>query len=738
MKFFQAINNFASGEWSKKMFARTDTQQYQAACETLKNAIVQIQGGAFMRPGTAYLKMQNPALQTALNAASEVRLIPFVVFGINYILVIPDGAVGNWFLVNDNGVEEPIVNVSGPTLDAHLLNADQVRTIQYVQTGNTLILTVRDADIPPIVLAPATSGLSTVINMYSWCVKNNGSGYLAYSESVGIKRWEAVPYGPFQSNKTKGSVVITGAASTVGSAVGVAFPIDVFFPLIVTFRYPQYLRVTAAAKTMVIELTHKTTTNPRVCEGVVVYNPDAVAVGTFGTASGTAWELGDWGVLNFPGTVTTFEQRLYFGYDGENPETVWGSTIGNIARFMRVPYLQDADFSTYASDNSYPFSFTLASKKAGQIVAMSSAKSLTIHTDAGEQVAYTANGSALGALNISIDSSTSFGSEKVQPYRINNFLTFVQKTGRKLRDLVFSFEQDQYKSTDLSFVADHLTYGADRIDNIVELCKVEDPSSVLFARTAEGRLRAVALDRDYQVNAWSTVEIGGALSVKAFCVLPSATAGDNIYREYAYFLVEREVDGNSVKYIERLSAMYESTDTGTLLPPIYMDSTAFSTLGGLGSTIIDNLDHLEGETVFVIADGQYLGEFVVDGGEVDCGREYTIGYAGIPYELVITPLPIEAGTQLGSSIGITKRIDEVTIRFWNTYGCEYGVVDGEMIEIDFKDPEAAMNAPVQLFTGDKRVEFPSGYDRRPQVTIRQRKPWPCNVLAVVSRGVTYD
>lgn len=735
MKFYHITNNFTAGEWSPKMLARTDVQQYLSAAKSLLNSFVLIQGGAYRRPGSIHVDLSDyPAAEATLNSALAFKLIPYYVGDFRFLIVAVDGTIDDWFVIDPNGIVTSLDNRSHPGLVTATIFADEIEELQYIQTGDTLIITIGGGRLAPLVIL---SPNSNDLYLFSWCVATNGLGYLSYAEYVKQLKWEAVPYSKFENNRTRGDLVVAGGM-TVGSAVTVTFPNDQF-GFAHTLDFPVYVRITAAAKTAVLELT--VATSATVGTGTVMYNPDSVAAGTFGTTAGTFWESSLW-VEDFPKCVTAFEQRLYFAAIDEQPETVWGSTIGNIVRFMRVPYVQDAGFASYTSDNSYPFEFTLASKYTSRIVALSAAKSLVINTDLSEAVAYTSNGNALGALNIALDMSTSYGSKRVQPIRVNNFLTFVQKNGRKVRDLAFSFEQDQYKSSDLTFVSDHLTLGDTAADAIKELTKIEDPSSILFARTADGKLLSCTLDRDYQINAWTPLVMGGTDSkVLAITTFASTNSFSTKTNDDVYMVVERTIDGDTVRHIEYLAPIYELVDTapGTYdYLPIYVDAVGFSSLGGLGSTIVDGLDHLEGETVDCIADGRFMGSFVVSGGTIDIGYTYTTGYAGLPYTSIIQPTSVEAGMQLGSSVGVLKRVDELTVRVWNSYGFEYGISLDDMREVDFRDQQAPMNAAVQLVTADFKVNMPPSYAGKAEIIIRQRKPWPCNILAVVARGITYE
>jgi len=750
MKFFSAQNNFTSGEWSPKMTARTDVDQYKNACERLFNANVQIQGGAFRRPGTKYINVG--IHQTSLNASASVKIIPYKVSHGYYALVCLEATFTEWFVINMTTQATYAISLA-----EGMMNPGDIMypsTIQYTQIGDYLFI-VGSGHWPMVFFKESGSGPG---KMYSWLSRRpNFDDIDGMDLHLGYRGWEMVPYGLFNDNSTEGSIVLSTTTATVGTAVTVTFPKDKFYSGTNTFRFPKYVRVNSGGKTAIISLFQSTT--ERIASGEYVYNPNSLTNPntTVGDATGEAWELSVWDeqLGGFPSCVGAFEQRLYFSGCFSAPLTLWGSQSGNLFYFMRVPYLHASDFTTFSSDNSRAWEVTIASSGSSAIKSLSAAKSLIANMSEGEGVLYAASGGGLGPLNVGIDISTSFGSADVQALRVNNYLTFVQKDGRKLRDLVFSYEQEQYKSNDLTFIADHLTFFNNHIDEIEEICKVEDPSSILYCRTSSGRILCLTLDREYQVNAWSEMMVSGSQTeaivkygnhakVKAIGANRKVGSSGSFIpsSDVLVLAVARTVGGDEVTYIEFLENIYEASS----LKPwedglfcLYMDSSAYVLVdGGLGGTSATGFDHLEGETLQVFADGLFIGEKTVTGGAIALGGTYVNVWAGLKYNTIIRPLAIETGTQLGSSLGITKRIDEVTIKFWNSYGCKYGVPGKPAIEIDFRTSGAIPNEAVDLYTGDKRVQFDATYERASKVEITQDKPFPCNVLAIVSRGTTYD
>jgi hypothetical protein len=99
---------------------------------------------------------------------------------------------------------------------------------------------------------------------------------------------------------------------------------------------------------------------------------------------------------------------------------------------------------------------------------------------------------------------------------------------------------------------------------------------------------------------------------------------------------------------------------------------------------------------------------------------------------------IESGSVDGTSQGKPKRIHGLTIRFYETVGAEVGNDDQEIDRIYFRDSSMPMDEAVPLFTGDKDIEFPGGYDDDDRIYVQQNQPLPLTVLALFPRMNTFD
>jgi len=162
------------------------------------------------------------------------------------------------------------------------------------------------------------------------------------------------------------------------------------------------------------------------------------------------------------------------------------------------------------------------------------------------------------------------------------------------------------------------------------------------------------------------------------------------------------------------------------------------TYSGSATTTISGTNHLEGEEVAILADGATHANKTVTDGKITLDRSASKVHLGYNYTSLIETLRLEAGGNDGTSQGNIKRIHSVTARFLNTVGAEVGPDTANLDRIPFRNSSMAMNTAVPMFTGDKEISFPSGYDNDARVVIRQNQPLPMTVLAIIRRSNTFD
>lgn len=752
MKFNFPINNFAAGEWSPKMLGRTDTDQYAKACTELENFIPQMTGGAAFRGGTKHhplLGVTSTYLDAFLNPSSVPTFNPLICKLISYvpydttkskILIL---APTKWFIWPANNSISQEVTYGTNAATAIASGNWGPKNTRYTVLGDLLILTNTAGNFRPLVFWYNSTTLEWRVDMW-------GLDYAPISLFHRMFPWgpiNAQGSGPsLTPSATTGSITITCSASKFTTAdVG------------------TYIRFCSGTSVEGVARVTGYTSSSVVSAFVIRTLPAAGAYGTAGAPT-TFWQESQWSDrYGWPRHVVAHEGRLIFGGSPTYPDTIWGSRISNYFNFEEVPS-PNTDGSTgfassaFTADNSRSFTLTPNSPEASAIVGLSSGSTLIVHTQKAEIVAYGSNG-ALGPVNAVFESTTSYGAAEVQPVRVNNFSTFVQATGRNIRDIVYNSDEEQFKSTDLAFVADHFYPDKRSITgyaSVLELAKVEGNSSVLYTLTNLGDVNGVTLDRDYRVNAWFRTRFGGNneedslgdTNAKVLAITDHFLSSTT--RPALYMLVFRVINGVARVTMESIQPPWDLGNPANFASPvaidhIYLDSAVPGnklTATTWDTAIVSGIykSPLRNAVVSVVADGNYIGDFQVDDtddGIITLPREYDSIYAGFKYRGRIVPTPLEQGGQIGVPVGRIKRANEICIRFYNSLATKYGR-DGEMYEIPFREPGTPINQAAEYFTGDKVVTFPQGYDRKYQIEIEQDKPYPCHIVSVAVQGTTYD
>ena len=216
--------------------------------------------------------------------------------------------------------------------------------------------------------------------------------------------------------------------------------------------------------------------------------------------------------------------------------------------------------------------------------------------------------------------------------------------------------------------------------------------------------------------------------VESVAVLPGDLDEDEVY-----VVVQRTINGATKRYIERLSDIDFGTSASDAF---YVDSGL--TYSGSAATTISGLTHLEGENVTILADGAAHPNKTVSSGAVTLDRSATKAHIGLGYTSLLKTMRIEGGSAQGVSQGAIKRIHDIVVRLFRTVGAKVGSSATNNDLIPFRSSADEMGQALDLFTGDKTIEFPNGYDTDAQVFVKQDQPLPMSVLGIYARLEVFD
>jgi hypothetical protein len=438
----------------------------------------------------------------------------------------------------------------------------------------------------------------------------------------------------------------------------------------------------------------------------------------------TRWTFGSWGsVPGYPSHVTFFRNRLVFSRATDR--TIWFSVAGDYENF------QDRDDAGIVTADM-AVTVTVESDESSKIQYIVPGEVLVIGTADGEHVCKEMTDSEpFGPSNVTINRSSKYGSRDVQPVSVGESVLFVQRSGRKLREIVYDSIKGGYQSLDMSIMAPHMV---PKGKYIIQMAYQKEPHSIVWVVLSDGALRGFTFNREQYAEppfgGWHRHTIGGSGIVESVVCVPSPTND----RDDLWMIVRRTVNGNSVRYIEYMKAEYESGDDQE--DSFYVDCGL--TYDSTPATTISGLRHLEGKTVDVLADGATHPQRTVASGAITLQIAASVVQVGLPCPFKLATLRLEAGAQDGTAQGKTKRINRMVVRLLDTLGGSMGPSETTVDEILFRDGSDPMDSAPDIFTGDKEMPWPGGYEKEGYVWYVNDSPLPATIVAIMPQATTQD
>ncbi len=453
-----------------------------------------------------------------------------------------------------------------------------------------------------------------------------------------------------------------------------------------------------------------------------VVNMEVISDISNGSAT-TDFALGSFSsTTGHPSCVTFFEQRLVFAATLSQPQTLFFSKSGDYEN------MDDNYHGVVADDDS--IIYTIASNQVNAIRFMTATRTLIIGT-AGGEFAVSGGGTdiAITPTNILIKKQSNNGAANVDALAVGNATLFLQRARRKLRELAYNFDVDGYVAPDLTILAEHISEGGFK-----QLSYQQEPNQIIWCARNDGQLVGLTYQREQQVVAWHRHIFGGVFgSGNSVCdSVATIPTDDSEYQTWV--IIKRTINGATKRYVEYIH-QYDFDET---------DDTSFNFLDsqlsydGSAVTNISGLAHLEGQTVSVLADGATHPDKVVSSGAIVLERAASKVKVGLSYTSLLQTMRIDAGAQNGTSQSKTKRIYEITARLYESIGVEIGPDLANMERIPFRSSANAMNSGINVFTGDKEIEFRGNYETDGFIFVRQTQPLPLTILSLYPKLQTND
>lgn len=248
------------------------------------------------------------------------------------------------------------------------------------------------------------------------------------------------------------------------------------------------------------------------------------------------WAEGAWSdQRGWPSAVAFHEGRLWWA----GLSKVWGSITDALDSF-------DPDYEGDAG----PISRSLGAGPVDHINWLLSSSRLLIGADINE---YAARSSSLDEpltptqFNVKVTSDQ--GSASVAAGKFDSKAVFVNRTGMKIFEDSLGQNALEYTATDLCTL--HPTIGS---PGIVRLAVQRQPDTRIHAVRSDGTVALLVIDKTEEVNGWCEIDTEG--EVEDVVVLP---AQSGVTDDYIYYVVNRTINGSTVRYLEKWSQASQST-----------------------------------------------------------------------------------------------------------------------------------------------------------------------------------
>lgn len=758
--------SFRSGEWNPSLHARIDLRSYAEALATCYNFYVLPEGGAANRPGFEYVDAtkyhdKRSRLKQFQFSVVETYMLEF---GERYIrfyrnggrIILPEdpaawasgadyaagnyasdagvhyyckvshtaagsnqpGAGGNWtdywHALTDSVVEIPTPYV-----------ADDLPLLKFTQSAD--VLSIFHPAYPPRELARTDHHVWTLTDMVFEPQIATPTGLSVTTETVGTgsteRAYRVTAVSAQTGEESLASTTATVETDTDGNWIEGEYIELGWTAVSGASRYNVYKNKNGVYG--YIGTTTETT-----------FTDDKIAPDLIDTAPPQTARMPFSGEDEYPGVGEYFEQRFVFGRTNNAPQTIHTSQSGQF---------QNMNISEPAKDDD-AITFTLAGRKVNEIRALVGLSDLIVMTSGAEWRIKGPDGYLKATQPPDAKAQSHHGSSHVPPLVVANTVLFVQTSGSIVRDLGYAFDVDGYKGFERSATAKHLLLNK----QITEWCYAQAPDSVIWAIRNDGVLLSLTYQDEHEVYGWSWHETDGE-----FESIESVREGNE---DAVYAVVKRTIGGETKRYIERLhtrrfenaidaffvdsgltydagDVSYLVTENGEILSTedaasLAPESTTsmISVVDAVESLTLNGLDHLEGKTVSILADGNVKPPQVVTNGAVTITPSASVVHVGLPYTGRLKTMPIDTGQ---GQRGKKMLAGSVYIDLLDSRGLWAAPGDDESRAVEYKQrTNENYDEETRLKTGRIHIALNADWEQNGVVTVLQRDPLPVTVLAI--------
>lgn len=406
------------------------------------------------------------------------------------------------------------------------------------------------------------------------------------------------------------------------------------------------------------------------------------------------------GAGDYPGAVSYCEQRRAFAGTDNQPQNLWMTKTGTEQTMSySIPTREDDRIA-----------IRVAAREANTIRHIVPISQLILLTSAAEWRVMSVNSDAITPSSISVKPQSYVGSSNVQPSIVNNSMIYCAARGGHVRELGYDWQASGFVTGDMSLRAAHLFDSYE----IVDMCYSKAPLPVLWFVSSSGLLLGFTYVPEQSIGAWHSHDTDGT-----FESCTTVAEGDT---DVLYVVVKREIDGVDVRYIECMASRYYTAQEDAF----FVDSGL--TYDGSPVTAITGLDHLEGKTVSVLADGAVHPQQIVADGAINLDNEASVVHVGLAITSDLQTLPMAINID-GYGQGRYKNVNKAWLRVYQSSGILIGPDVNSLREYKQRTTEA-YGVPSRLMSDEILVMMSPSWGNSGQLTVRQSDPLPLTIVSL--------
>lgn len=469
-----------------------------------------------------------------------------------------------------------------------------------------------------------------------------------------------------------------------------------------------YASSTAAAPRFIVEaadakiygLVRLTSYTDATHVGAQVYAP------LWSTAATAEWTEGVWSnAQGYPRAACLHEQRTVWGGTRKRPQSLWASTVGDFENFRRSSLDDGSWLRLLASENSH------------RIESLVSYDALIILTNHGFFVGESPDGGILTPTAGKFTRRSGAGAAPMQAVMANESILFVQANALTLRRLAYREDISRFGSADMTVLSDHIT-----ASGIRHAVWQGQRRSVVWCVCGDGRLIGMTLEEEQNVFAWHQHSTPGGQ------FLSVARIG-GIESDEVWFAVRRGAAISIERFDPDTYAENPSTLSGHAW--LYADSGHLLAFEA-PSAEVTGLDHLDGMTVAVCADGATQPDKLVTAGRIALDPPAQVVSVGLRYESRVQKMKLELPMQDGASRGRHYKVCSVQIQLLNSGTCHVSDAAGERAaEVETRHFAHPMDAGDPLMTGQATLPIESRHRESVDVLVTADGPLPLTITGMV-------